>query len=91
MNKKRTPTNTAAKLKSQINQYIQNLCLFTDEAARSETVLEFLACFSKFHKYSSNNQFLILIQQPDATRVAGFRAWNRFNRYVKKGEKGIAI
>ena len=32
------------------------------------------------------------MQRPDATLVAGFQAWkNKFNRYVKKGEKGIQI
>ncbi len=32
------------------------------------------------------------MQRPDATLVAGFNAWkNKFNRYVKKGEKGIQI
>jgi hypothetical protein len=30
-------------------------------------------------------------QRPNATRVAGFRAWLAFGRHVRKGEKGIAI
>ena len=29
--------------------------------------------------------------KPDATRVAGYKQWPKFNRYVRKGEKGIAI
>ena len=28
---------------------------------------------------------------PDATKVAGFGAWKKMNRFVKKGEKGITI
>lgn len=40
--------------------------------------------------YSFNNTLLIAMQRPDATLVAGYNAWkNKFNRYVKKGEKGI--
>lgn len=47
---------------------------------------------SKFHNYSFNNTLLIAMQRPDATLVAGYNAWkNKFNRYVKKGEKGIQI
>jgi antirestriction protein ArdC len=34
---------------------------------------------------------LILAQRPDATRVAGFRSWQRMNRYVRRGETGIKI
>ena len=34
---------------------------------------------------------LIGMQRPDATQVAGFHAWKKLGRSVKKGEKGIAI
>jgi antirestriction protein ArdC len=35
---------------------------------------------------------LILMQKPEASFVAGYRQWQKkFNRHVKKGEKGIAI
>ena len=35
---------------------------------------------------------LIAMQKPDATLVAGFKAWQKdFDRHVKKGEKGIRI
>ena len=47
---------------------------------------------SKFHNYSFNNTMLIAMQKPDATLVAGFKAWQKnFDRHVKKGEKGIRI
>ncbi|HRV02480.1 MAG TPA: ArdC family protein [Mesotoga sp.] len=48
-------------------------------------------CMRLFHNYSFFNIVLILFQKPDATRVAGFNTWKKLNRYVKKGEKGIAI
>ena len=42
--------------------------------------------------YSFNNTVLIASQRPDATLVAGYRAWQtKFGRQVKKGEKGIKI
>ena len=34
---------------------------------------------------------LIARQKPDATNVAGLRAWNSLGRFVKRGEKGIFI
>jgi hypothetical protein len=34
---------------------------------------------------------LIFAQKPDASNVAGFGKWKEFNRFVRKGEKGIAI
>lgn len=45
----------------------------------------------RFHRYSWGNTVLIMVQRPDATQVAGFHAWHRLGRHVRKGEKGIAI
>lgn len=53
--------------------------------------LAYLDATSRFHKYSFNNTMLILLQRPDATRVAGFKVWESMGRNVKKGEKGIRI
>jgi antirestriction protein ArdC len=46
---------------------------------------------ARFHTYSPNNVLLIAAQRPDATRVAGYRAWAQLGRQVRKGEHGIAI
>jgi len=46
---------------------------------------------ARFHTYSTNNQLLIYLQCPQATRVCGYRAWQRFGRQVRKGERGIQI
>lgn len=53
--------------------------------------LQFLAFQSKFYNYSVGNTMLIYRQNPDASFVKGYRAWNDLARYVKKGSKGIAI
>jgi hypothetical protein len=45
----------------------------------------------RFHRYSWGNTLLIAAQRPDATRIAGFHAWLRLDRHVRKGEHGIAI
>lgn len=50
-----------------------------------------LATAAKFPRYSPSNVLLIMMQRPDATKVAGLRAWNSLGRKVVKGEKSIAI
>jgi antirestriction protein ArdC len=45
----------------------------------------------RFHRYSWGNTLLIAAQRPEATRVAGFHAWLRLGRHVRRGEHGIAI
>jgi antirestriction protein ArdC len=52
---------------------------------------QMLQVASKFPTYSPNNLLLIAAQRPDATRVAGYRAWRQLGRQVRKGEHGIAI
>ena len=52
----------------------------------------YLAVMSRFHGYSANNCLLIAMQRPDATLVAGYRAWqDKFGRQVRKGERGMKI
>jgi hypothetical protein len=58
---------------------------------KSEKLLEYLGMLSRFHQYSFGNCILIYLQKPDATLVAGFGRWLENKRYVRKGEKGIAI
>jgi antirestriction protein ArdC len=61
------------------------------EAGISETLKQYLKAMGRFHRYSVGNAILIQLQKPDATHVAGFRAWQRLGRHVRKGEHGIAI
>ena len=61
------------------------------ESGHSEVLTAYLGAMAKFHSYSFGNIMLIARQKPDATKVAGFRAWNSLGRFVKRGEKGIFI
>jgi antirestriction protein ArdC len=61
------------------------------EAGQSDALRAFLSAAARFHRYSFGNVLLIASQRPEATRVAGFNTWRTLNRFVKKGEKGIAI
>ncbi len=57
----------------------------------NEDWIKYLTFQSRFYNYSYNNTILIMMQCPTATYVAGYRAWNKMNRYVRKGERGIGV
>jgi antirestriction protein ArdC len=61
------------------------------ESGQSGALKQYLAAMSRFHRYSWGNIMLIATQKPTATHVAGFNAWHKLGRFVKKGEKGILI
>jgi len=79
-----------AKVKT--SELLKELDERIDKVQSSEEFKEVLEFFSKFHNYSYHNSILIMMQNPAATLVAGYRQWQKkFNHHVKKGEKGIAI
>ncbi len=51
----------------------------------------FLDLMARFFMGSFWNAALIQSQRPDATHVAGFNAWKKQGRSVRKGERGTAI
>ena len=62
------------------------------ELFESEKYKTYLSTMSKFHNYSFNNTLLIAMQKPEATLVAGYKAWQKnFERHVNKGEKAMNI
>ena len=74
----------AAELLQRLQEGVQTL---TD----SDSWARLLAVQARFHAYSFLNVVAILLQRPDATRVSGYQTWRELGRYVKRGEKGIAI
>jgi antirestriction protein ArdC len=50
-----------------------------------------LALRRRFHAYSLANQLLIALQNPNATRVAGFRMWLKLGYCVRRGERALRI
>ena len=78
--------------KQKVQEITEKLEQGIKEIFESEKYKTYLNTMSKFHNYSFNNTMLIAMQKPDATLVAGFKAQQKnFDRYVKKGEKGIRI
>lgn len=77
-------------IKKVTSQAVEKLIASLNEG-RSETLTQYLAAIGRFHRYSLRNVMLIASQKPTATHVAGFQAWHKLGRFVKKGEKGILI
>jgi hypothetical protein len=86
-------TDKARSLTDQIEASVNQLATETDAASQSELFKNWLNAMAAFSSYSWNNQLLIACQRPAAStgHVAGFHAWRKLGRHVKKGAKGIAI
>jgi antirestriction protein ArdC len=81
----------ASELNAGIRSTIEQLANETDTARQSELFRNYLKTSAAFYDYSWHNQMLIWKQRPDASFVGGFNTWLRCGRFVRKGEKGIAI
>lgn len=78
--------------KQKVQEIIDKLEEGLKALFESEKYKTYLYTMSKFHNYSFNNTLLIAMQKPEATLVAGYKAWQKnFERHVNKGEKAIRI
>lgn len=75
------------KIKAALNRIEDSLVAINTD----EDWLKFLSFQAQFYNYSFGNAMLIFSQNPNATYVKGYKAWNQLGRYVKKGSKGLAI
>ncbi len=85
------PAVEAETGEKKIDAVMKHLKAGVEDIQDSSHFRAFLNTMAKFHDYSIGNQILIMIQKPEASRVAGFNTWKDLGRWVKKGEKGIAI
>lgn len=78
------------RLNGEIREHVERL---SAELAKGKTeeLVNYLKLMGQLYHYSWGNVLLIFRQRPDAGRVAGFHAWKKFGRHVKKGAKGISI
>lgn len=80
-------SNNMDKIKAAIESISNGLASIES----SDDWIRYLKFCSNFYNYSYNNIILIMMQRPNASYVAGYTAWRKMNRYVRKGEKGIGI
>ena len=79
-------------MKKDIKEITEQLEQGVKDVFESDKYKEYLDFMSKFYNYSVNNIILIMYQKPDASLIAGYKAWQtKFKRQVRKGEKGITI
>lgn len=81
---KETTEQRVKQAYKKLQEYLKNI-------ETNEEYLRFLRFQSRFTQYSANNALLIMLSQPDATFVAGYSAWSKMRRCVRKGEKAIRI
>jgi len=89
--KKKPAARTLEERRAQAEELHSRLADQVASLADSEQWQRFLNFTASFHSYSLNNLLLIWAQRPDATRVAGFRQWEKLGRHVRKGEKSLKI
>lgn len=78
------------KIRKLVDDKLEELAASLD-AGQSDQLRAWLSMSSRFYRYSVGNQMAILAQMPGATRVAGFHAWHKLGRHVKKGAKSLRI
>ena len=79
--------SNADRIKAALERIEEGLATINTD----EDWLSFLRFQSLFYQYSFGNTMMIFLQNPEATYVMGYKAWNKLGRYVKKGSKGLAI
>lgn len=84
--------NDKQKKEEKIQELTEKLHDSIKELYESDKYVDYLRTMAKFTNYSFNNTILIWAQRPDASAVAGYRAWQtKFGRTVNPGAKGIMI
>lgn len=75
----------------KVREVMELLDAGVEEVLDREQFKRYLASAARFHRYSANNTMLVLLQRPNATRVAGYRRWQELGRQVRRGEEGLKI
>lgn len=83
-------TSKTEEVKQLIDQGLASL-VENLEHGKSDQLVAYITAMARFHRYSFRNIMLIISQFPEASMVAGFRAWKKLGRFVKRNEQGITI
>lgn len=90
-NAERNAIERGEKRDRKVREAVELLDTGVEDILEGEAFKHYLAFAAKFHRYSSNNALLILVQRSNATRVAGYRKWRDLGRQVRRGEEGLKI
>lgn len=89
--KKFTDEERAEYRETQRQEASDRLHAAVESLQTSDGFAAWLSARAKFHRYSLNNTFLILVQCPEATRVASAKVWRELGRHIVKGEHAIRV
>lgn len=78
-------------MRTTLKKYMDKMHEAVEKILSDGSINDYLKSLTFFRNYSFGNTLLIFMQRPDATMVASMGTWNRLERRVKKGEKGIMI
>ena len=84
----------AQQRKEKVDELHKQLADNVTRLNEGEAWQKWLSMAAKFHRYSFNNVLLIAVQRPDATLVAGYRAWQSMGHQVRKakfGSRAVAL
>ena len=84
-------TERGEKRDRKVREAMELLDAGVEKVLDGEQFKRYLAFAARFHGYSANNTMLVLLQRPNATRVAGYRRWQDLGRQVRRGEEGLKI
>lgn len=90
-NAERNAIERGEKRDRRVREAVELLDAGVENILEGEAFKRYLAFAAKFHRYSSNNALLILVQRPNATQVSGYRKWRDLGRQVRRGEEGLQI
>lgn len=76
---------------ARIKQAYSKLQNYLENIETNDEYMKLLRFQSLFTHYSASNTMLIMLSNPNASYVAGYGAFKKMNRYVRKGEKSISI
>ncbi|MHB2029263.1 MAG: pentapeptide repeat-containing protein, partial [Acidimicrobiales bacterium] len=86
------PTSLARGGRSRdYSELLADLQVGIAELTTSEKWQRYLDVQSKFYKYSPSNVMLLLLQNENVTRVAGYKKWLELGRQVKAKESALRI
>ncbi|WP_270777800.1 ArdC family protein, partial [Lacticaseibacillus paracasei] len=77
---------TKAEIKAWEHEMVQRATEQLSALADTRKFKQYLRQNAAFHGYSVRNVLLINMQHPNATRVAGFKQWDKLGRHIRKGE-----
>jgi hypothetical protein len=81
----------AEKREQRLEDLHAKLAEGVEKLTTSEGWKHMLSISSKLHRYSAFNVLLLMMQNPDVTAVAGYKAWQAMGRQVRRGEQALWV